>query len=176
MKSDLTQNLNRQYGKFCRIAASSIFRTTNEYYDQYIGFWHVPQLGDEAPNINTIFWLNVTEPLRSWGNDARFAASNGGRNNPEAAAVTADLQNQSTMDTNTSLRRLAKAVQPKTGEGLPPPGWLDPGGLTVTARGQPKKTGGPNPGRELDQCWMNGDDKSSKWKSAPPVRADVRRL
>ena len=29
LKSDLTQNLNRQYGKFCRIAASSTFRTTN---------------------------------------------------------------------------------------------------------------------------------------------------
>ena len=71
-------------------------------------------------------------------------------------------------------RRLAKATGPKaakTGDGLPHPGWLDPGskmvpGLTLTARGQQKKTGGPNLGRELDQNWMNGDDADSNWKSA----------
>ncbi len=36
-KSDQTQNLIRQYGKFCGIAASRTFQTTNAYYDQYIG-------------------------------------------------------------------------------------------------------------------------------------------
>ena len=141
-KADQTSNLNRQYAKFMRIAASSTFRTANEYYDRYEGFWRVPQLGDQAPTVDTLFWLYADEPLRRWGADPRFAPSSGGGNTPEAAASTAELQLQSTVDTSTSLWKLAGATLPatlKATKAVPPPEVLD----HRTARGQPMKTGSP---------------------------------
>ena len=148
-----------------------------------MGFWSVPQLGDEAPTIDTLFWLDGCVPVQVWGDDAKFASGSGGRNNPETAAAIADLQNQSTVDTNTSLRRLAQAAGPKadkTGNGLPPPRGMDPGskmvpGLTLTARGQPQKTG-PEPrqgvGPELDE-WRR---RAIQMEIRPPVRVGVPRL
>ena len=55
---------------------------------------------------------------------------------------------------------------------MPPPVGMDLGskmvpGLSLTAHGQPKKTGDPNPGRELDRSWMNGDDEPTKESTSP---------
>ena len=108
--------------------------------------------------MDTLFWLYADEPLRNWGTDTKFAPSSGGGNTPEAAASTAELQLQSTVDTSTSLRNLAGASLPatlKATKAVPPPDVLD----HRTARGQPMKTGGPNIGRTLDLHWMDGDDR-----------------
>ncbi len=157
-KADQTQNLNRLYAKFLRIAASSIFRTTNEYYDKYEGFWHVPKLGDPAPTVDTLFWLYTDEELQSWGNDTKFAPSRDG--------AVAELQLQTIVDTSMSLQKLAGATLPATratATAVPLPDELD----HRTARGQPNKDGSPYQGRAMDLQWMNGDDVPKTWKSAP---------
>ena len=157
---DRIQNANRQYGKFCRIAAASIFRTNNPYYDEFVGFWHLPTLGDDAPSIDTLYTLLHEKPMKRWGNEPKFVDATGEGNFPEAAAATIDLQNEAVMDTNTSLRKFAKAHKPTANK--------------IITKGQPpiadkkpvRDEADTASKRDMDHSWLTTEsERKGVWKS-----------
>ena len=84
---DTARAYARQYSKYMRIAASSIFKTANPYHDEYLGFWQIPALGDPPPTVDSLFPLLAGSPRKQWGNDAKIGPQAGGGKSPEAVAA-----------------------------------------------------------------------------------------
>ncbi len=63
---------SRSNAKYMRIAAATIFRTANFYFEAYLGFWKVPLSGDSPPTLGCLFELHPEEQGRRWGTDKQF--------------------------------------------------------------------------------------------------------